>query len=312
MNFLSVYLQILILFIVMFLGVILRKKEILSDSGIGELSSLIFYVTLPALVIYAITNTKITDNTVLYSMLVATPITYAFLIAVSFLTPFIFFVKKGQRGIYSFFTVFANTAFIGYPMLTAILGKDSVFFGAIFNIPFNLLLYTLGIYFILSDNEEKTGEKFTLKKIINPGLFATLFGVVLFVLKIDLPYVLNASLQLVGSMTTPLAMLIIGASLYKINIRELFKNYKVIIFAIVKMLTFPVIVGLFLKAINIDDYVIKVCMILVGMPIGTNTVIVARKYKTNIVLASEAVFISTVLMLLTSPVLLYTINHIIK
>ncbi len=125
-------------------------------------------------------------------------------------------------GLYRFMILFGNVAFVGYPVLSAVLGNDALFFAAILNLPFNILVFTLGITFITHGTDQH--QKLELKVFLNPGLIATVIGLILFFASIQLPTFVNELLADVGDMTTPLSLLVIGASLYGVDIRSIFKK----------------------------------------------------------------------------------------
>lgn len=207
-------------------------------------------------------------------------------------------------------TVFANTGFIGFPMVIAILGDSALFLGAVLNIPFNILLFTLGVYFIVSDKGHGHKVSFSWHLFLNPGVVATFFGLLVMILGINLPTIVLGAASTLGAVTTPVAMIIAGASLYGVNIRQMLKNYRVLLLSFIRMIMFPIIIGLLLKTIGLSSMVIAVAMVMAGMPIGTTTVIIARQYDGDVLDASEAVFLSTVLLIITAPVLVLMIQMI--
>ena len=308
MDFTQVLIQVFILFSVMFLGLFLRQKAIISEEGVRNFSGLIFHITMPAMIIASTGKIGNVTGVVLRQIVIASVLTYILIIGTTFILPKIVRAKEGSVGLYKFMTIFANVGFIGFPMLTVILGEGSVFLGSIFNIPYNVLLYTIGVFYIQSDHKKDHKFELKIKNFLNTGVAATIFALVVIIFKITLPdFVLNLSNTL-GSITTPLAMLVVGASLYGVRIKGLFTNFRVIAFSLIRALIFPLIIGLALSMMNIEREVIAVAVILTGMPIATNTVIVARQYDANVLEASESVFISTMLMIITVPYLVYLVN----
>lgn len=307
MDFTQVLIQIAVLFIIMFLGYELRRRQTITEEGVSNFSSLIFYATMPAMILASITETDFQGADDLGQVMVASLISYGIFILVGFLMPKVLRVKEGSRGLYSFMTIFGNVGFIGFPMLVAILDESAVFLGAVLNIPFNLLLFTIGIYYIVSDKTKGHKMTLSLKQFLNPGILATLLGLIIMMADITLPAVVMKTTSALGAVTTPLAMIVVGASLYGVNIGQMFKNYRVLALSLIRMLLFPLVVGLILSAIGLKGQIVAIAMVLAGMPIGTNTVIVARQYDGNVLEASEAVFMSTVLLLFTAPVLIWMI-----
>ncbi len=311
MDFSQVILQIAVLFIIMFLGYYLRRRHIIGEDGVKNFSALIFYVTMPALIISSMSKTSLENASDLGQIVVASLISYTLFILVSLLIPRLLRVEDGSKGLYKFMTIFANTGFIGFPMLVAIIDESAVFLGAVLSIPFNILLFTIGIYFISSDKDQGHKMKLSMRQFMNPGLIATIAGVVVILTGFELPVLVIRTASTLGAVTTPVAMVVVGASLYGVNTKDMLKNRKVLILSGIRMLAFPLIVGLILRLIGLDAIIIAVAMVIAGMPIGTTTVIITRQYDGNVLEASEAVFMSTCLLLLTAPVLVLMIQMII-
>lgn len=319
-DFLQVIIQILILFIIMGIGYFLRRKGTFSKEGIKNFSMLIFEVTMPAMILVALAKTQSASFKDIFEIGVATVISYIFLFLMAMIMPRIVKAPKGSKGLYSFMTLFGNVGYVGFPMIIAILGKEALFLAALFNIPYTLLVYTIGVYFIISSNKGTNAPSINLKQFINPGIFMTALGLLIFLIGgvegieasnnkvlITIVTMLLDIASVVGAITTPLAMIVVGASLYGVNLRSIYKNYRVIIFSLIRMIIFPVIIGIGLTLLGIGSGVVSVAIVLVGMPVATATVIITNKYNGNVLEASEAVFISTILILVTSPVLMFLI-----
>lgn len=324
MDYSQVIGQIILLFIIMGLGYFLRYKQILTKEGVKNFSSLIFYVTMPAMILVSIVRTETATAEDVVDIVIASVIAYAVMIVMAFLLPKIMKVQEGSVGLYRFMALFGNVGFIGFPMIIAILGEDALFLGALFNIPYNLLLFTIGIYFVISDFNKDHKLTFNLKQLLSPGIVMTIVALTIFLAggtdrinAINMPWLMTTldlildTAEALGMITTPLAMLVVGGSLYGVKLTGILKNYRVFIFSLVRMLLFPFIVGIILSVVGLSTSVVAVAIVLVGMPIATNTVIVTTQYGGNVIEASEAVFISTVLMIVTSPFLVFMIQQII-
>jgi len=323
MRFIQVIQQVVMLFIIIGIGYFLRSKKIISREGIKSFSALIFQVTMPAWILVALATTQTASSGDVLEVGLATALSYTFLFLVAMVMPKIMKVPEKSKGLYRFMTLFGNVGFVGFPIITAILGKEALFMAALFNIPYTLLIYTVGIYFVMADKKGEKEFSIELKKILNPGVFMTLLGLGIFFvgglegieatnnsgLILGMTTLLDLA-AMIGAVTTPLAMLVVGGSLYGVRIGHLYKNYRVILFSLIRMIVFPLIVGLGLTLLGLGHEVVAVAIILVGMPVATGTVIIANQYDGDILEASEAVFISTVLILATAPILMLIITFL--
>ncbi len=297
--------QLLLLFAIIFIGFLTKKLNVIDQVGQENISNLIIYISLPALIItsmdyeFSLERLSLIKDTFLIALII-----YLFMVLISYLgIKFFKFKQSVDKNIYQFMIIFANTAFMGYPVIEVVFGEQGVFLAAIYNLVLNIMLWTIGIFMIDSKNET---EKFSLnyKKLFNPGIVSVILGLLLFVFPVELPLLVSNMLDLLGGLTTPLALLVIGASLVGVNIVSVFTNLKLWGIVFLRQIIFPLLVLVILTQFEINYLVVGVNVILTGMPIAAITAIFAQKYKKNFVLASEGVFLSTLLSFLTIPLLI--------
>ncbi len=295
--------QLLLLFAVIFVGFLTKKFKVINKVGQENISNLIIYITLPALIVtsmqyeFNLERLRLIKNTFLIALII-----YLTMILTSYIGIRFFKLKEEtDKNIYQFMIIFANTAFMGYPVIEVVFGSQGIFLAAIYNLVLNIMLWTIGIFIIDTKNK---GFNFDYKKLFNPGIVSVLLGLILFVLPIELPLLAGEILNLLGGLTTPLALLVIGSSLAEVNVVSVFTNFKLWVIVFLRQILFPLLVLFILIQLEIDYLVIGVNVILTGMPIAAITAIFAQKYKENFILASEGVFLSTLLSFLTIPLLI--------
>lgn len=311
MDFITIIRQIIMLFIVMTIGAILGKKKILNDQGTAGLSKIIIYVSMPAMILSSLSDVSNLDKAILLRLGVVMVVVYSFLLIAAQLVPRLLKVKKRERGLYVFMVLFGNVGFIGYPMLLSFFGNESVFIGALFNIPYNILLYTVGIM-LMAKGQDVISKKKLIYRLVNPGVIVSLLCFAGFLLEISLPDFIMDTFEGLGKITSPAAMLIVGKSLSQINIRNVIADYKLFILCIIKMIGIPLIIALIFKAIGLTGLCAAVGIVLSGMPIGTTTVIMANEYnRDNIDQSFKAVTASTISLLLTAPILVWIISIVL-
>lgn len=301
MDFKIVITQIIVLFIIIFTGYFIRKIDLLDDYTSKKISGLVIYVTAPMLVLNAMIKEVDLHYTKVFQLIGISVGIYTFLFILTIIVPKILKIQKGNIGIYKFMIFFSNVAFVGFPVLKAVFGDEAIFYAAILNLPFYFLIYTLGVYFVSIDKE--TIHKFELKKLVSPAVIAVIIGLIVFSFKIKLPMFILNSVDMLGSATTPLSMLIIGSSLVAADFKKVFMNHKLIVLAVLKLFIIPIILYLVLKLFGFDGLMLGVPVIIVGMPVASNAVIVSKAYGGNDVVASEGIFISTLLSLISIPFL---------
>lgn len=293
--------QMVILFLVMIVGYIANKVKILDKELNQKLSSLVLNITSPALILYSVSEPVEGDlNTVLQIFLLS--------VAVYVVLPFIgiFFgrilrVAKEDRNLYQFMTIFSNIGFMGYPVIQAIFGKEALFFASICNLVFNILCYSYGVFLISGAGK----VSFDYKKLINPGIIFSIIAVVIYLTKWQMPVIIGETSDLVGSITTPLAMMIIGSSLAEIPIKEVISDIRIYIYTIIKQIIMPILFWWVLKFIVHDAVILGVLVVLIAMPVGTIAIMFCNQFGGNTSLASKSIFITTLASVFTIPTLVY-------
>ncbi|MFA5523127.1 MAG: AEC family transporter [Tissierellales bacterium] len=306
MSFMPVFNQTMILFLLIFIGFIIKKKNIITEQTTKDLSALILNVTLPFMMIAAMNHSfslEMLNNSMLTFVFGA--VSYGIVIIIAIIFNKIFMPSEMQKGVYSFLIVFPNTGFMGFPVLMAMFGDIGIFYGAIYNLLFNLLTWTLGVRYMTAHKAAEGKGGSGLKNFMNPGIISVFIGLLVFILPIELPNIIYSPLKLLGDTTTPLAMLVAGAMLADIKISEVLGNKKLYILAFIRLLLAPMSMLLVFSIFKVPDIVKGVLVILTGMPSAVNTAIFATRYNSDSKLASQGVFITTLLNIITAPIIIY-------
>jgi len=300
MELFAIVLALIALFIIIAIGYLARIYGILNGDRVHFISHILVNVALPAI---SITSLQIPENAttmnIVDHMLVVAVIYYiaAFIIG-TLIFRFIPSTPK-DKGVFQFMLVFPNTLFMGLPVASAVFGQSSLFYVILFNVPFYLLVFTLGVWML---NRGRSG-KIDIKVLLSPGLVAAIVGLIFFFTKFTIPVPVETGLDIIGSATTPLAMLVVGAMLATLPLKQLAGDWRVYLTVAFRLLVFPIILFLILKPFISDKILVGVAVLLVGMPVAANSVLLCEEYDVDATLASQGVFISTVLCLITIPLL---------
>lgn len=299
-----VFSQILVLFLMILSGFIIRKKNIISDSGVAEMSRLVLYVSLPAMIIRAMQFefSKERMATAVKMPLIAIVI-YAFCIGISYLFVRLIRADGKTADILQLCMIFPNVGFMGYPVILSIYGEEGVFYTALFNMFFDLLLWTVGIYILNRSTDQNHEKKHILLTFLNPGTVAVVIGLLFFIFSIKLPSFIDNTLAYLAGATVPLAMICVGALLSKSKFRTILTNRKLIGTALAKMLILPGVIFVLLRLIGMTGYFLSIPVIIMAMPSAANIAIFASKQGSDDILASQGVFLTTILSLATIPLL---------
>ncbi len=306
MSFYNVFEQILVLFFLLVVGYVARKTQVFDESMTKGLSSMLLKLALPALIIDSL-QTSFSSELLKQSgqILIISVFVYAASCLIAFFFTKIVKAPKDQVGVLRFAVLFSNVGFMGYPVVQAVFGRDAIFYAAIYNLPFNLLVFTLGILVINLGNSQ--GHKVHWRMFVNPALVSVLIGFILFIFSIKLPGPVGAVVTDLGGLTTPLSMILIGALLTNSDIRQVFTDWRVYAVSILRLLLFPLGIWAVLRMFVSHPLLIGVPVVIAAMPVAANAAILAKEYDANPQFASQVVFISTLLSIATIPLLAYVI-----
>ena len=300
MDITVVIIQLIQLFILIGIGYLLGKTSLFRGVFVQQLTNLVLNLTMPCMILSSVMNSIDAPALPLKDIIIAMFILVIILPVAAFLM--IRRIKTNQ-GLYLFMIMYPNVGFIGFPLMQSIFGSEAILATAIINMGFNLSLFTLGIVAINYGENKLTS--FDLKKIFSPGAISSILAVLIYTFKLTFPYVIVEPINSIGMMTTPLAMLVIGATLSVYHLKDIFSDYTVYLFTllidlIIPILFYPVIL-LFIK----DSMIRGITLIILAMPVANGAVLFARSNGQDEFLAAKTVFISTMLAIFTIPSLVY-------
>lgn len=303
MNNMAVMNQVLILFIIAGVGAYARKKGILSDAVRSGITEFVLDITLPLMTIASFNQSFSWDT--LYSS--GTLVVISFVVhGLSFVLSKYLYLKypHDMQSVLRYSTVFSNAAFMGYPILETLYGKTGILYASIYVIPFRIFMWSLGVALFTKGNDKESIKNI----LLNPGIIATVIGLVIFLTPLKFPHIINETFDILGSVTTPLSMIIVGALLADIDLKDIFSGFAVFYCSAVRLIGLPVLVFAVLKFIGVGKAIVDVIVILTAMPAGSMTAILAERYKANVSFASRCVFVSTVLSLITIPLVVMVLK----
>jgi len=330
MNFTVLFNQILVFSILISVGIFAIKFKIINNETKDGIARFVIDITMPLLIFFSLINMEITTE-IAKNGIIFIVLSYLSTFLLLFSAYFIFKklslsrnknkITEDLKPIFVIQTVFGNCVFFGFPFFDALFpGGIGLFYAILYYTVQASVLWTLGI-FILNNKENNNSinnSKFknisrNIIKIINPNTIAFGLGLVFLFLNISFPAVIESSLGGLGKTSMYLSMLYIGATLGGIKLRSSIKTYNIsFIISFNKMLIVPIIMLFFLLLINIfipiDSTVISIIVLETGMPIMALLVVLAKKYNHDVFFATENLFISTVISLISLPFLYYILS----
>ncbi len=310
--------QILILAILVLVGVAAARMKMLTPEVNSSVSKLVFNITLPVFILISISSLKMSPEIVSNSIMVFifTFVGIFTLYAMALLSARYFKLDDAAKTVHVVHTMFGNTIFLGYPLMKSLYGEEGLLYAIIFQLASDTIMWTFGVY--LLNTKESTSKWKNLKPLVNPCTIAFAIGFLLMSFKIQLPYFITSSMGSLGNTTIPLSMLYIGGMLAFINFKDILKHPYVFGMSINKMLLSPALIFMLFFFINkymqfkISFTALSVIIMQIATPGMATIVILCQRYGRDDTHATENVFVSTVLSILTLPLIYFFITVIYK
>lgn len=298
--------QMGILFVYMMIGYVACKKEYFDQEFGKKLSWLVVNVANPMLAISAVVNNEeqIAKKDFYVTVLLAICF-YAFFLILAQILPRLIGVQKSDIGVYKMMTTFNNIGFMGFPVIAAAYGNGALIYAVPFSIMFNILCYTWGIQTLCGG-----GEKGNWKRIINIGTISGIISIVLFFMQIPVPKMICSLSAGLSNLTGPLSMLVIGISIAAMELKDLFTDVKLLKFALIKLLAVPVAAMLLVCQVIDNRLICEVFLVMMATPAASMCAMLSQQCGGDYELAAKGVALTTILSVVTMPIVSEIVFHI--
>ena len=300
MNIAGLSQQMFLLFGIIIIGYIATKCKKMDSVTNQKLSMLISCVTNPLQVVSSVLQgERPLENSMVLKITGIAFIIYAVLILLAKALPRILHAKKGQEGVYQFLFIFANVGYMGYPVIEALLGTEYLFCATIFVMTFQLFCWSYGVSLLSGE------KKISWKAFLRPMIVAAFLAYGIYFANIQVPPVCYQLTKTVGSVTSPMAMLIIGCSLAQLSLKEVFGKWQMYVLAVLKLLVLPITGWFILRFLITDKVLLGVFVVTLAMPSATNATIISYQYGGDEKMASSGVFLTTLFSVVTIPLVMW-------
>lgn len=304
MDIMVVFQTMLKLFLLLVLGFILFKCHIFDEYTNKKISALIVNVASPMLIISSIAGVEGNDKSIVFLMIGAGILMYIGFIILGKIINRIFPFPKKDWPVYECMVVFANTGFMGYPVLLDVFGQEAVFYASLIHMAFNFFVYTYAIMCLTKGDD---GEfKLNFKQLLTPGIILIFVGIFIYLFDIQLPSVLMDTVNSIGSLTAPLSMMMIGSSLAVYPIKDSFTDWRSYVFAFVRLMIVPFVTMVVCRLLHINSYYANITIITNAMPVGSMVLMLATQYNANVKIVTRNIVVSTLLSVITIPIVVAT------
>lgn len=291
----SITSQVIILFLVVLAGALCRRLGYFTDETIRGTTQLVVNVTLPCLTIYNMQRPFAME--VLQNFLLTLALSLAFMLLALYGSLFLFRSRPHDKlAVIANLEGLSNCAFMGYPIILAI-NPDWMIYAVAYNVAYTFVTWTVGVSLYGAK-----GKIDLRRALLNPNVISAVIGFALFCLGVTLPSVASETLALIGGLTTPLSMLLIGTRVCGIRLRD-FGDIDYHLSALLRLIVLPLAVYAVMRPFPLSPAVAGTIFILTAMPSGTMSAMQAELYDGDAVFAARAIAYSTLLSLVTVPLM---------
>ncbi len=295
-----IFQEMIVIFLLILVGYILFHRKMISEQCSADLSTLVVKVCNPALILVsALDGCHNLKNDQVFEGFLLSGCLYLVLILCGFLIPKILGVHGTEMIQYRMMTIFGNTGFIGIPVALSVLGTDSMVYVIIFNIYFNLLIFTYGLYLVNKGGAVQ--RPFSFKMFLNPGNIANLAAIAIFIFKPQIPEVGEEFINYIGNATVFLSMVIVGGFLARSPLKEIFSEKRIYVYVLLRQILLPVFLTLLLKTWVKDTVMLGACMLMVAMPVANMTLILSEQAGAGGRILSKGIIVTTLGAIVTIP-----------
>ena len=303
--FIDVFTQVVILLLLILTGFVLAKNGILTENGSKSMTDMVLTIVTPCVIIKSFMREY--DPSLLKNLLIAFLI--AFLCHIGFILLAHLLLRSkdiSKQKVLQYGVVFSNCGFMSLPLQQSILGDMGVFYGSSYIAIFNLFIWSYGITLMSGDKKYMTPKKL----IINPGIIGLTIGLIIFLFSVPTPKIVNETVFYIASLNTPLPMIIIGFHLANSKISEGLRNIKCLFAILLRLFVFPLIALGVMYICGVRGTMLISSLISCSAPTAAITTMFSAKFGRDTSLSVNLVSLSTILSLISMPVLITLAQYI--
>ena len=293
----------LTLFAIVVVGYAAGKLGYMGGTFDKRLSKLVIDITCPALILSSAMTGVLPDREFILPLLGISVITYVVLTGVALLVPRFLTHRKADEGAVGFAIMFGNVGFMGYPVVASIFGHEAVFYAAVLNVVNTFAVFTIGTL-LITGKSEMEGSRFQKKVLYSTPMLAAYLTMLIVALKIDnIPGYISQPLTMIGNITVPAALLIIGSSMSNLPIKAMLGNPTVYATTLMRLAIVPIAIFYLTSLMGFSPFVVGINTVVIAMPVATYGTILCLRHGKDTTFITEVTFITTLLSMVTIPLL---------
>lgn len=303
--------QFLILFVLISIGYVFTKKNLIRTDSVQVLSNIVMFLALPSMVFYRVGTLEM-NNEIIRKFFQMALISFLLMGIGILLSKLYFFIRntpREYRGVLEFAVIFSNNGFIGFPVALISFGEEGLLMMVATNFSLHMVLFTYGVFLMKKNHHlDKKGMRHDLllliRQLSNPNIVAAILGLIICTNDLSIPEFLWNFFLMVGNMATPLSMMFIGIVLTKSRLSEIMQNRKVMEISLLRLVFMPLISWGILNLLPVSQLLLQIGVVFMALPSAATLSLVAIQYDNNRELASQVVFTTTLFSMATLPLVI--------
>ena len=298
--------QVAVLYIMILVGVVCDKLGVFTEKTGKACTNLLFYIITPAVIIESFLSQEFTKESAVKLLISVGCGMLMHVVAIAINTPLFSRGDHDRNCVYKYGAIYGNVGYMTLPLTAAVLGDEGVFYCSAVVMAFNVFSFTHGVF--MMDNDLKKFDPKLL--ILNPGIISVLIGLPFYLLSVQLPEIIHKPITFISSTQTPVAMLVFGTFLSNTKLGDIFKNGKIFLVALSKLVVLPAIMVLLYRLMGLSGTLLTALTISACAPSANNTVMFSAKYSKDTGLAAQVVATVSFISIITIPIIIATVQTI--
>ena len=308
--------QMAVLLIVTAIGYVAAKLGYLDMNVKDKITSLLLNITLPCMIIASAGNLDASTLGIQVPLsLLLGAVAFFLWVLVAFLFNVVFRVPKKQRPLYYFMSVCSNTSFIGIPVADALYGESAALLCSVFIMATSTLMYSVGIALLvgggngLSDQKSSKSQVLVvIRAVISPLTVSALLAIVLVFSGFKMPLLIQEPMDLVGSITPPVAMMLVGVIIANEKVGNVLREWRLYPYILIRQLLASAGVYVVLNFFINDPVLLGIFTVMFAMPVGSMAPMFCASYGKDAVLPAKGTILSTIASFAIVPCLVAFIS----
>ena len=293
-----------IIFAMILVGFVSGRFRLFSDRAQADFTTFVLKVSLPCTIISSMVREF--DSTLLIDSVIIFFIGMIFfgggMIIMTKVAP-LMHVRPGRQKVWGVLCAISNTGFMGFPLVKAVYGDSGLFLAAMMNTGFNIVVWSIGVKLIASENDSEGTTNW--RKILMTNMnYAVVLGLILFIGQIQIPDTIMTIVNYFGNITTPMSMFLIGLGLAQGKVTDAFRDKDVLSSTFMRLIVVPLVSLVILKLLPLDELTTNVACIVIAMPCASASMMISQDHGGDTIMAARTIFLTSLLCIVTIPLIM--------